>query len=76
MDGLCLSGPADGRTRMTDPTRADNPLAGRYAGKQMISLWSPQRKHSTWRHLWLALAEAQRELGLTAEDGVTPRIRT
>src|SRR5262249_3065498 len=33
------------------------------------------RKFSTWRRLWLALAEAQYELGVRAADGVTPRIR-
>src|SRR5207249_888917 len=32
-------------------------------------------KHATWRHLWLALAETEAELGLTADDGETPRIR-
>ncbi len=30
----------------------------------MQAIWSPQRKHSTWRRLWLALAEAEQELGL------------
>src|SRR5437763_9053943 len=40
----------------------------------MAELWGPQRKHATWRRLWLALAEAQHELGLPADDGVTPRI--
>src|SRR5438067_9194025 len=40
----------------------------------MVALWGPQRKHSTWRRLWLALAEAEHELGLPADDGVTPRI--
>ena len=30
----------------------------------MSQLWSPQTKHSTWRRLWVALAEAERELGL------------
>ena len=30
----------------------------------MSQLWSPQTKHSTWRQLWVALAEAERELGL------------
>jgi len=36
----------------------------------MAGLWSPQRRHATWRRLWVALAEAQRELGLnvTAEQ--------
>jgi adenylosuccinate lyase len=52
----------------------DNPLVARYASREMAELWGPQRKFSTWRRLWLALAEAQHELGLTADDGVTPRI--
>ena len=42
----------------------DNPLIGRYASTEMSQLWSPQTKHSTWRKLWVALAEAERELGL------------
>ena len=52
----------------------DNPLVTRYASREMAELWGPQRKFSTWRRLWVALAEAQQELGLTADDGVTPRI--
>lgn len=52
----------------------DNPLVTRYASREMSALWSPQRKFSTWRTLWVALAEAQLELGLLADDGVTPRI--
>src|SRR5215813_3726991 len=52
----------------------DNPLVGRYASPEMGRLWGPQRKFSTWRRLWLALAEAQHELGLLAADGRTPRI--
>lgn len=42
----------------------DNPLIGRYASMEMSRLWSPQTKHSMWRRLWVALAEAERELGL------------
>lgn len=42
----------------------DNPLIGRYASVEMSQLWSPQTKHSTWRRLWVALAEAEKELGL------------
>jgi len=42
----------------------DNPLISRYASPEMSGLWSAQTKHATWRRLWLALAEAQRELGL------------
>jgi adenylosuccinate lyase len=52
----------------------DNPLVERYASPEMIELWSPQRRYGLWRRLWLALAEAQYELGLTAADGVTPLI--
>src|SRR5262245_40612416 len=53
----------------------DNPLVERYASRAMAELWGPRRKFGTWRRLWLALAEAQHELGLTADDGVTPRVR-
>jgi adenylosuccinate lyase len=53
----------------------DNPLVTRYASRDMAALWSPHRKHSTWRRLWVALAEAEHELGLLGDDGRTPRIR-
>jgi adenylosuccinate lyase len=52
----------------------DNPLITRYASRAMSERWGPQRKFSLWRRLWLALAEAESELGLTADDGVSPRI--
>jgi adenylosuccinate lyase len=42
----------------------ENPLISRYASPEMSALWSPQRKFSTWRQLWVALAEAEAELGL------------
>ena len=42
----------------------DNPLIGRYASKDMCELWGPKRKFSTWRKLWVALAEVEAELGL------------
>jgi adenylosuccinate lyase len=45
-------------------TEYENPLTGRYASPQMRELWGPQRKFSTWRKLWVALAEAEAELGL------------
>src|SRR5215471_1193227 len=41
-----------------------NPLISRYASKDVVQLWSPQSIHSTWRKLWVALAEAEQELGL------------
>ncbi len=52
----------------------DNPLVSRYASAEMSRLWGPRRKFSTWRRLWVALAEAEHELGLLAEDGASPRI--
>ncbi|QEH37562.1 Adenylosuccinate lyase [Aquisphaera giovannonii] len=42
----------------------DNPLIGRYASRAMARTWSPQVKFSTWRKLWIALAEAEQALGL------------
>ncbi len=41
-----------------------NPLITRYASAEMSEVWSPQRKFSAWRRLWVALAEAEAELGL------------
>ncbi len=42
----------------------ENPLITRYASREMAALWSDQRKFSTWRRLWVTLAEAEAELGL------------
>jgi adenylosuccinate lyase len=39
-------------------------LEGRYASPAMRALWSDQRRFSTWRRIWLALAQAQQSLGL------------
>jgi len=47
---------------MTD--RYENPLCKRYAGAEMQYIFSDDNKFSTWRRLWVALAESQRELGL------------
>ena len=51
----------------------ESPLASRYASKEMQYIFSPDKKFSTWRRLWIALARAEMELGLTNEDG-TPTI--
>jgi adenylosuccinate lyase len=56
------------------PDVYDNPLVSRYASPEMAELWGPRRKFTTWRRLWVALAEAEAELGMTADDGATPRI--
>src|SRR5262249_45900641 len=49
---------------MADKSLYDNPLVARYASRGMARLWSDQKKFTTWRRLWVALAEAQRGLGL------------
>jgi adenylosuccinate lyase len=41
-----------------------SPLAERNASKEMLRLWSPRHKFNTWRRIWLAVAEAQHEMGL------------
>jgi len=46
------------------PDRYENPLCKRYASAQMQFIFSDDNKFSTWRKLWIALAESQKELGL------------
>lgn len=46
----------------------ESPLNKRYASKEMLELFSPNRKFKTWRALWIALAEAEKELGLDITD--------
>jgi adenylosuccinate lyase len=46
----------------------ENPLISRYAGREMAELFSEDVKFSTWRKLWIALAESERELGLPITD--------
>ena len=49
---------------MSDHSQYQNPLITRYASHAMSEVFSAQRKFSTWRRLWVALAEAEAELGL------------
>ncbi|MCD7919892.1 MAG: adenylosuccinate lyase [Clostridiales bacterium] len=42
----------------------ESPLSSRYASKEMQYIFSPDKKFSTWRRLWVALARAEMELGL------------
>ncbi len=44
--------------------RYENPLISRYASDEMSRIWGDDRKFRTWRQLWIALAEAEAELGL------------
>ena len=41
-----------------------SPLSERYASKEMQYIFSPDKKFKTWRKLWIALAETEKELGL------------
>ena len=46
----------------------ESPLNSRYASKEMQYIFSPDKKFSTWRKLWVALAESEKELGLDITD--------
>ena len=45
-----------------------SPLSERYASKEMQYVFSPDMKFKTWRRLWIALAETEKELGLDITD--------
>ena len=51
-----------------DFSRYESPLVGRYVSEEMSYNFSDQKKFSTWRRLWIALAEAEKELGLAITD--------
>jgi adenylosuccinate lyase len=53
---------------MTSLDRFDHPLTGRYASEEMQRLFSTGNRYTTWRRLWLALASAEKELGLDIPD--------
>ena len=44
--------------------RYESPFSSRYASEEMLSLFSPDTRYVTWRKLWVALAKAEKELGL------------
>ena len=56
--------------------RYQNPLTDRYASDEMAQLWGAQRKFSTWRQMWVALAESQQALGLDISDTQLAELRS
>lgn len=63
----------------TPPRSADlvyqNPLTERYASEEMSCIFSAAEKHATWRRLWIALAEAEAELGLPVPPEAVQQMR-
>ena len=55
--------------------RYTNPLCTRYAGRTMQHIYSDDNKFSTWRRLWVALAESEQELGLPITDAQLEQLR-
>ncbi|MCK4980608.1 MAG: adenylosuccinate lyase, partial [Candidatus Delongbacteria bacterium] len=53
---------------MKDHTIYQNPLIERYSSKEMSYIFSPENKFKTWRKLWIALAESEKELGLNITE--------
>src|SRR5919107_491180 len=52
-----------------------SPLAERYASRRMLQNWSAKERYGLWRRLWLALAEAERELGIPIPDEAIAQMR-
>ncbi|HSJ15896.1 MAG TPA: adenylosuccinate lyase [Longimicrobiales bacterium] len=57
------------------PESYRNPLVERYASREMSAIFSERFKFVTWRRLWLALAESERELGLAIPESATAQMR-
>lgn len=53
----------------------EHPLASRYASKAMVRLLSPLYRQRVWRRLWIALAEAEAELGLPVTEAQLAELR-
>ncbi|HEX9869873.1 MAG TPA: adenylosuccinate lyase, partial [Candidatus Tectomicrobia bacterium] len=60
---------------MADYQTYENPLGSRYASREMLSNFSAEKKFRTWRRLWIALAEAEQELGLPITEAQVEELR-
>lgn len=60
---------------MADHSRYTSPLTGRYASEEMQYIFSQDFKFRTWRRLWVALAETERELGLPITEEQISELR-
>ena len=54
----------------------ESALGSRYASKEMLYIFSPDKKFTTWRKLWVALAEAEKELGLPISDAQLDELKS
>jgi adenylosuccinate lyase len=63
-------------TQSVDPRDVwNNPLATRYASAEMTAVWSDRNRYRLWRQVWLALAEAEAELGLPITEAQLQAMR-
>jgi adenylosuccinate lyase len=60
---------------MRDYQTYENPLGPRYASREMLYNFSAEKKFRTWRRLWVALAEAEQELGLPITEAQVEALR-
>ncbi|MEO0651982.1 MAG: adenylosuccinate lyase [Planctomycetota bacterium] len=61
---------------MSDPENYESPLASRYASVEMRRLFSSMHRARLWRRLWIALAEAEQELGIEISDAQLEELRS
>src|SRR3954454_6949472 len=66
---------ASRRAWETSGVTVPNVLASRYAGADLAAIWSPEHKIVLERRLWIAVLEAQRDLGVAVPDGVVEAYR-
>tara|TARA_R110002049_G_scaffold2750_9_gene22343 strand:+ start:11930 stop:13366 length:1437 start_codon:yes stop_codon:yes gene_type:complete len=59
----------------TDASVYQNPLIQRYSSREMALLWGPERRFQTWRRLWVALAESEKELGLPITESQIDQLK-